>query len=348
MDHRLIFHSVSVVFVLLSCGRTEPLRYSSDGGGESRPRGADGGLLCVDGSISLLAARPVVMLAVDRSGSMAQSFLGSGTSKWNQLRTALRQALPAWNETFQVGLQLFPSGTLNSCGVNFSPEFESATDRVEEILTRLDATAPVGSTPTADAIDRAGAALAGLRSSSSAKALIIATDGAPGCNSALNPRTCVCPGTGLCTSVRCLDDFRTVERVRSLASDGIPSWVIGLRSPGDALFVDVLNRMADAGGRARVGAQRFFSAGSQQELTEALTEIGRQVGRCRYLTTAIPDVGGSIEFRIDGQFVKYDQANGWAWADVGNGELVLSGSACDLAEKFPLSALSVVIACANP
>jgi len=347
--------AVAVLLALVgassACGRTEPVRYTGlSGEDQFQERGEDGGIICVNGALALRPARPVVMLVVDRSSSMNQAFPGTGSSKWNALRGALHQQLPAWNDSLELGLQLFPEGSNSSCSVSATPTLTPTFQSVEAILSRLDASSPGGSTPTALGVERAGNAILGLRTASSAKALILATDGAPDCNSALSPMTCKCINGGTCTSTRCLDDTRTLDRITTLANSGVPTWIIGLRSSNDATFVDVLNRMADAGGKPQQGtSERFFSASSQGELQSAFAEIRRQVGTCRYLTASVPDPGGSIELDLDGQFVPYDetQQNGWAWIDAGNGELALFGTTCVRAEALDVSALQVVVKCAH-
>lgn len=341
-----------LLLVCLGCGRTQPVRHSTDGGDfdDWAARGEDGGVACVDGRLSLLPARPVVMLVLDRSSSMSQSFPGTGTSKWSALRGALHQALPPWGSSMELGALIFPSIQAAACTVGTAPDVQPALENVGAVLARIDSTSPSGSTPTAIALERAGASLSSRRTAGSAKALVLATDGAPDCNGALDPRTCVCVGgNGPCTAVRCLDDTRSLERLTTLAASGIPTWVVGLRGINDAVFVGVLNRMADAGGRPQVGgAQRFYSASSQQEVESALTTIRQQVGRCRYLTPSVPDVGGTIELRLDGTFLPYDGARfgGWTWIDTGNGELELNGEACTRSESLPLEALEVVVKCA--
>lgn len=338
---------------LLSCGRTEPVRSSIEGE-DSVPepgRSVDGGLLCTDGKIPLQPAHPVVMLVVDRSNSMNQSFPGTGMTKWNALRGALKQALPAWNDQLMLGLHTFPSGSTASCTVSTTADLAPALQSVPQIITTLDSKSPGGSTPTALAIENAGAILKNLRSASSARALVLATDGAPDCNAALDPTTCTCVGGGgMCTANRCLDATRTIERIATLTSSNVPTWVIGLRSSNDAVFVSTLNRMAVAGGRPQTGTNSFFSAASQEELEAAFTSIRRQVGACLFLTTSVPDLGGSIELSIDGAFTPYDaqQLEGWSWVDPGNGELALHGDACLKALTLPIEALQVVVRCASP
>ncbi len=342
---------ILVLLLGLGCGRTALVHYSSDGGDDFAARLADGGVDCIDGRLALLPARPVVMLVLDRSSSMNQNFLNAHVSKWSALRGALHQALPPWGSSMELGTLIFPSINSGACTVGSTADIDPTLDNVSAVLAKLDSTSPSGSTPTASAIERAGATLAARRTAGSAKALVVATDGAPDCNSALNPRTCVCVGgNGTCTAVRCLDDTRSIDRLTTLAASGIPSWIVGLRGANDSLFVDVLNRMADAGGRPQVGAaQRFYSASSQQELESAFATIRQQVGRCRYLTPSVPDLGGTIELHLDGTFLPYDatMTSGWTWVDTGNGELVLNGDACTLSETLPLEALEVVVNCAR-
>ena len=337
---------------LVACGRTEPVRFpyvidTSDQDG--RTHADDGGIACIDGALALEPAHPVVTLVVDRSSSMGQRFTDSGASKWNSLKAALRTSLPPWNEAFELGLHLFPSkgvtqGCTDSGGFTLAP----ALANVDAVIEQLNQVAPGGATPTAVAIENAGAALSTLRTASSAKGLILATDGAPDCNEAL-PRGCVCTSGSTCSGTRCLDDARTIERISTVAASGIPTWVIGIRSSDDAVFFDVLNRMAVAGGRPQEGAQRFFSATSEAELEAAFTSIGQQVGECHYLTASVPDVGGSIALELDGAFVPYDVAarEGWAWVDAGNGEIALFGNACARAKALGVEKLSVVVQCAN-
>ena len=339
-----------LLLVCLGCGRTPLVHYSTDGGDDDfAARKEDGGVDCINGRLALLPARPVVMLLLDRSSSMRQNFLGAGVSKWSALRGALHQALPPWGGSMELGTLIFPSISSGACTVPTAADLEPSLDNVSAVLAKLDSTSPSGSTPTAVAIERAGATLWARRTAGSAKAVVLATDGAPDCNGGLNPRTCVCVGgNGACTAVRCLDDTRSVERLGALAASGIPTWIVGLRGANDSLFVDVLNRMADAGGRPQVGAsQRFYSASSQLELETAFTTIRQQVGRCRYLTPSVPDVGGSIELHLGGTFLPYDatMAAGWTWVDTGNGELVLNGEACTRSESLPLEALEVVVEC---
>lgn len=337
----------------LACGRTEPVRYSSDGGDDEEDfaaRKPDGGVDCIDGELALIEARPVVMLVLDRSSSMNQNFPGTNDSKWEGLRTALHQALPPWTSRIELGALFFPSIISNACNVGASVDLPPTLEGVPAILTRLDAVSPGGSTPTALALDRAAQSLSGRRTAGSARAVVLATDGAPDCNAALNPRTCACvSSSGACSANRCLDDVRTIDRLSTMAASGLPTWIIGLRGESDALFVSVLDRMADAGGRPLTfSTHRFYSASSELQVELALTTIRQQVGRCRYLTPSVPDLGGAIEVQLAGDVIPRDATGteGWSWADADNGELALHGQACERAEALTIEALRVIVRCA--
>ena len=87
-------------------------------------------------------------------------------------------------------------------------------------------------------VRRPGSAiLAGLVvTANSARALVLATDGASDCNTALNASTCRCvgggsgAGRGCGSGDRCLDDTRTVKVISSYETKGLPTYVVGIQS----------------------------------------------------------------------------------------------------------------------
>ena len=105
--------------------------------------------------------------------------------------------------------------------------------------------------------------------------------------------------------------------------------------------------MAVAGGRPQAGAHKYYAATSEQELDGALVAIRDKVGACTYLTPSVPDAQGHITLAIDGKPVVLDDANGWAWIDQSNGELVLSGDACKLVSGAALNVVATV-SCGEP
>jgi len=309
-------------------------------------------LPCQNGVFRLQRANPALLLVIDRSRSMLEPMASSGVSRWGVLRSALRNTLPAADGSLEIGALLFPARGTNdmSCVVTSSPDLAPALNHVEPLLALLGSTSPGGATPTADAISSAARALNAVRAAKSARALLLATDGAPDCNSKLDPRSCTClDGARSCTAIRCLDSERSVANIESAAKLGLPTYVIGLQDEESNANSVVLDAMADAGGRAQVGAtHHYYAATSESELSQALVKVRDQVGACTFLTSSVPNAKGSIVVSIDGIELPFDGTGqtGWNWIERENGELLFAPEACTAA----LNAQSVqaTLACAEP
>lgn len=306
---------------------------------------------CKPGLFTLHKAMPTLLLVIDRSRSML-SPMASGGTRWAVLRSALTSALPPVNETMELGTLVFPApGTSSSmsCTASAGPNLLPATNRVEALLAFLAENPPNGSTPTADAISAATQSLLRIRAASSARALVVATDGAPDCNESLDRNSCACvANTRPCPPVRCLDDVRTVSRIEAAAASGLPTYVIGIQDGVTSTFSTVLDAMADAGQRAQTNqAHRYYAATSEAELDAAFVAIRDQVGACSYLTSSVPDRDGSIRVTLNDRELPFDEtgAVGWSWTDQLNGELSLSAADCAEAHAFGSQA-TAELACA--
>jgi hypothetical protein len=289
---------------------------------------------CKPGLFTLHKARPTLLLVIDRSRSMLTSIAG-GDTRWSVLRAALASALPPVDESMDIGALLFPApGTASSmaCTASASANLLPGPRHVGQLLTLLAENPPSGSTPTADAIAAASQSLLRVRAGSAARALVLATDGAPDCNESLNRDTCTCVGdTRPCPVLRCLDDERTVSRIAAAAAQGLPTYVIGIHDGVTSTFSAVLDAMADAGQRAQPKQiHRYYAATSQAELDAAFVTIRDQVGACSYLTSSVPDRDGSMRVTLNGRELVFDSNGmvGWNWTDQRNGELVLSAADC--------------------
>jgi hypothetical protein len=298
----------------------------------------DAGLPCVPGDVPLAAAQPEVMFVLDRSGSMSTIFSG-GETRWQAVTTALSTALPPVNDTMAIGALLFPSGSsMRDCSIPGQPNLAPALDEVPALLSLMQGTSPGGSTPTADAIETAASLLLGVRAATTARALVLATDGAPNCNPSLDPSTCTCAsaadmGPGCRGNAdQCLDDARTVARIAAASGQGVPTYVIGLADDDGSTFSQVLDEMALAGGRPLTGGTTsYYAAASTADITTAIAAIRDQVGACTFLTTSVPDAAGSITITAGGTTVPFGVdggGSGWAWADEPNGQIVLYGTTC--------------------
>jgi von Willebrand factor type A domain len=347
-----------VVVALVGCGSRTGLPFDEAAIG---PPGADAGadahtvVQCTPGSVTLSRADPSVMLVLDRSGSMGDALRRGtpGQNRWDILTEALAAALPPVDQTMSIGALFYPVGSSRqlTCTSPSTANVSPAKGQVSKLLSLMRAEQPAGGTPTADAIEVSARLIQGVRAATSARALILATDGEPNCNANLNPASCTCveSSQGCRFQVnQCLDDTRTVERIAAAAKQGLPTYVIGIEDQGDAQFASVLDEMAKAGGRPRTGgAHLYYSGNSEAELEDALVVIRNQVGSCTYLTSSVPDSRGSITVTVDGAPIPFDpsKTEGWAWTSEDNGELVLLGDTCAKLAAEPSAKLVAQVAC---
>lgn len=311
--------------------------------------GVDAGKPCLEGRFTLAPATPVVMLVIDRSGSMEQPFSSGGDTKWEGLLSSLRGALPPVNQTMELGLLVYPVSDSQACSSFATANLAPARGQVMQIMRELDTSPPGGGTPTAEALMTASSELRGRRTASSARAIVLATDGVPNCNGALDPRVnCRCDRPR-CTSLECIDADRTVDVLKTSADAGVPTYVIGLETFGTALVTD-LDRMAVAGGRPLPeGGKRYYAATSADELTRAFVSIRDQVSQCTFLTSSVPNATGSIRVEANGAVVPFDPGgqSGWNWTDRLNGELIFRGGACRQVMSGAMT-LEALVACGSP
>lgn len=346
------------LLLLVGCGRTEPLRAFEDGGeplddaGTARDAGPPVVVGCVTGHIALNKATPAVMFVLDRSGSM-NTTLGNNT-RWQGLTYALMASLPSIASEMEIGGLFYPApGSNRSCSVENATTLPLAFDNVSSLLAQMLLITPGGQTPTADAVARAGTLISGVRAASSARALVLATDGAPNCNGSLDPNNCKCAnntGGGCRGAQMCLDDARTVRQLSSLFETGLPTYVIGIQDADEPVFVATLNAMAKAGGRPRTGkTQAYYAATSEAEIETALVTIRDQVGSCVYLTTSVPDSKGAIEVTVNGALIPASDGgvDGWSWGNQANGEIVITGGPCETTSKLVDPLVEAQVVCAK-
>jgi hypothetical protein len=171
-------------------------------------------------------------------------------------------------------------------------------------------------------------------------ALVVATDGGPNCNAALDVTTCECtfvdPSGGTsCLGLpsNCLDDVRATAAVTALADRGIATFVIGLDADAEIAERRALEEMARAGGRPNVapGEPAYYSARRPEQVTTALETIERSLTRCTLRSPSRPDDPNAISVSLDGAVIARDgsHVNGWDWADASFAQMAFFGAACE-------------------
>lgn len=321
---------------------------------------------CIPGKFTLEVATAQLMFVIDRSGSMAFSLAGDETpppgvrTRWEVLRDGLRSVVLPFDAQIAMGAKFFPepppdgADSEEACRTDVGVGIPPQRGNVQKILDQFSATEPRGGTPTAEAVRLAAQFLTQQRGV--ARTIVLATDGAPNCNPDLDARSCVCttprfpcsanPGRG---RYSCLDDRRSVDTIAEIAQQNIPVYVIGIGSTESPQFLQVLDRMAVAGGRPRATAPRHYSVQSASDMNAALEDIRDSVASCTYLTPSSPVDPNAISVELDGVDIPRDvtRQNGWDWVDQAYGTIAFFGDACKTAGSGSAQ-VSGVVSCDNP
>ena len=176
---------------------------------------------------------------------------GSGPTKWDLAKIALKELLKTYDGQLPIGISLFASD--NSCAagrLDIPPDYDTAA----KIGTLIDATSPNSGTPTSESIT-ALAKESVLRDPSRAQYVLLLTDGVPACAS--NEPT---------ASVNALTAAR-------MQSPSITTFVLGFgQLQGSA--ATAMDNMAVAGGAPSVGtAKKFYVAEDLTTLKAGLEKI---------------------------------------------------------------------------
>ncbi len=296
-----------------------------------------------------------VYLVVDRSGSMSEPGATPGLTKWEELNAAVDAALTQYEAVIKFGILTYPSN--QECATS-GPQVGTQLDNRVAIDDHLSSSVPAGGTPTAAALNNAAASLNALGDPASPKFIILATDGGPNCNYFLSADpSCSCTYASsdyCCTSYpdqclfgyTCLDDDHTLNVVHDLHQQGIDTFVIGLE--GTAEYVNLLNGLANNGGRPQVGGTTaYYSASNQTELLAALQTIAVGLISCEIELEEPPDFPDLVTIYMDGQEVPRDlaQGNGWDYTDSSNTVVELFGGACDTLQDGDEHTLTATFAC---
>lgn len=304
--------------------------------------------VCAPVTLSLLAGTAEVLFVIDRSTSMTWplgGLMSSGTSRWMILNSALTSVLPRYDTAMDMGLVLFPAGSGSSteplCNT-VVPLRQTPTRRgASALLGVLASTTPSGRTPTAAALQVTQRYFSEHPMPGRVRAAVLATDGAPNCNAALDGTRCVCtsgtstpgqPSACATTPELCLDDAQTVAAVEALARDGVPTYIIGLDGDPDPALRATLTRLAMAGLRPNpIDPMRgYYSVTRAEDVTAAFDRIQRSIVRCSFsLATPLP-MNRPVTLRVDGAVLaqRADHADGWDWTDSTQRGVEVYGPAC--------------------
>jgi len=260
--------------------------------------GTTGDTPCQEISVTVQPVKPNTMLVLDKSGSMVLNDWDDDANpntpevtRWYSLYAVVTQVLTDFNDKFNFGMNLFPSksasGNYNSmaCLVNDAvevPVAEMNKDAIVPVLPAQSNKTIAGGTPTALGMT---AALNHLKSLDPAipRVVMLLTDGAANCSTT----------AGNLVELFEVYDANLAPIVGdAFTIDNIPTYVIGIAidnannnnmqdgNPNGINPYEKLNELADLGGTAKAGNEKFYNAQNAIELSDALNAIVQQAQSC--------------------------------------------------------------------
>lgn len=281
-----------------------------------------------------LERRPAeLMLLLDRSGSMKQPPMRGGLlSKWQEVTPALHETVMGTDSLVQWGLKFFPTETV--CSVPDGVDVPPAMGNYAKIGPAITAATPEGmGTPTHYALDKLVAYFKATPSDNT-RYIVVATDGEPNCADAMTDD---------------LDDTEgAIMAVANAAAAGYKVYVVGIATTTSTTANDVLNRMADAGGTARMVAAtepRYYPVANKADLISSLKLITGKVIDCVFPLDKQPPSPNDVKVEVDGMRLTNNSAQASSWKyGAGNKSIEIAGAACD-AIKMGMSKVAITFGC---
>jgi hypothetical protein len=315
---------------------------------------------CLD--VPLFVDPPTLYFVLDRSGSMKTP------DKWNQIRVTVGKIMRGLGPRASFGAAMFPgpSQTSDVCAPGQEvmsvrpgdPPSSGVDGPTTTHLLTVTRVVPSGGTPTGATLDVARANLAGVQGRIF---VILATDGAPNCNTnagcgfdqcQLNiegvsgcpkggPLNCCEPPEGY--RENCNDSTSTLGAIAGLRNAGIPVYVLGL--PGASTYSTLLDQMAMAGGTALPTSPKYFAVDQASEdlMLAALKKIAAQItGTCVFDLKEEPANASLVNVYMDDVALPYEPTNGWT---IQGKTVTLVGNACDRVKAGDVLDVRIIAGC---
>jgi hypothetical protein len=323
-------------------GGPNPTDGGSPDGGPNPVDGGDGWFditdrdpnICDSTEMTASGMPPNVMLVVDKSGSMADP-ISSATdrAKIEDSKDALRALVDLNEGKIRFGWMQFPLGDRCQPGIVAIGCGENTAIAIQAAILIL---IPNGGTPTGETLQRA-AEHESLHDATRSNFVVLITDGMPTCPA----------GNGEQMTME--DGELALNSVQTLRSNDIETFVVGIGEDLTSSNPDLLNLMAEAGGRARPGATKYYPANTAAELDEVLEAIGQQVMDCGLTLNRPPDHPDWVWVYLDGTEATRDttHSNGWDY-DPAQNQVNFYGPMCESLRNGEVDLVHVDVGCLGP
>jgi hypothetical protein len=297
---------------------------------------------CVNVAVQIKKTIPTVVLLIDQSGSMTESF--SGGNRWNVLRSALMHQqtgiVSRLQNDVRFGFALYSSRDENSDGTvegacPLLTEVAVALGNYQAINSVYAGASPIDETPTGDSIAAVTDALIPIQSEGP-KVIVLATDGEPDTCEVPNPQN---------------GQAESIAAAQRAFQNDIRTYIISVGQ--GTVSLRHLQDMANAGQGLPVGGMQnaaYYEANNQAALEGAFNEIINGVRDCKLKLNGQVDANKAGQGRVtlDGQQLGYQDPNGWKLNSPTEIELV--GTACqaiktgdhDVRVTFPCGVITTI------
>jgi hypothetical protein len=297
---------------------------------------------------------PDMMIVLDRSGSMEEG------GRWDPSVAAVRLVTEELQSQVRFGLAMFPQpqpdvgmmlGSIAECVFAPDPnaciaELEAqacapgsietpvAIDNAAAIGAALNATEPLGGTPTGGTLEMLLEAFAnqvqGPDAMITPKYILLVTDGQPTCPS----------GAG--RDVNQADIDLSYAAMDALTARGVRTYVIGYDTTGmgNEELATVLDGLAQ---RGNTGDTQHHPVEDQDSLLQTIRDIAFKAVSCSYMLDQPPLQPEFVLVTLDGQQVNLGDPNGWEL--IGDRIVQLNGTSCATLQGGGSHSVEVQVLC---
>ena len=290
----------------------------------------DGGPTCGVATIAANHLPAEILLVLDRS-------IAGDQAGWRSLIAAVVNQINANGARFDWGLYMFPKDG-PACGastVTAGADLVFGSNDSFHLISHVVAAGVDGNgTPTAAAIG-AGAAYLHTVMDQSPKVMMLVTDGAPTCAGTI--------GAPLSDdAARAQAD--AVAAIAKAAAEGFPTIVVAPSTTTAVGDVVALNVLAQAGGYARQGDDKFFT---ESTLAELFVPTGAE--SCTFPLASQPPVPDRVSVTLNGVSVPRDtqHMSGWDYTALTPTSLSLHGTWCSMVRDSRSFEIRVTYGCVS-
>jgi von Willebrand factor type A domain len=277
---------------------------------------------CQSANVSATRVIPTIILVIDQSGSMNDSFGSTGGSRWTVLRDFLLKSdglIASFETQVRFGLSMYSAvQNPDNSGTMTCPIVSGVAPALANFAAISDAwkkAQPLAETPTGDAIEKiiAGVPEPAPDKDNEPVVLILATDGEPDTCKQLNPQN---------------GQPEAIAAVQHAFQRGIRTFIM---SVGDEVSKGHQQDVANAGVGHKAGDPDapYWTAGDDASLRSALTELVAAQVSCDVALQGSVAGGDPCEgtVQLNGSSLACNGADGWMLTDPKHIRLV--GKACE-------------------